>query len=156
MTQCPQAAIEDSWPLICAALVNAGQGSPNSQAAAIATCAIETASTFMPVREAYWLSEDWRRANLRYYPYYGRGFIQLTWDYNYAAAEQALGIHGLKTNPDMAMDPTVAAAVFSWYWASHDIQEPADRWDWTDVRRRVQGGSAGLDRLIQICTALLS
>jgi len=116
--------------------------------------AIETASTFKPVREAYWLSEDWRRANLRYWPWYGRGYIQLTWDYNYAAAEQALGIAGLKTTPDMVMEPTVAAAVFAWYWGGRDIQNMADRQDWAAVRKAVQGGSAGLDRLIQIVTAL--
>jgi hypothetical protein len=34
----------------------------------LATAFWETARTMHPVREAYWLSESWRRSNLRYYP----------------------------------------------------------------------------------------
>jgi peptidoglycan hydrolase-like protein with peptidoglycan-binding domain len=37
----------------------------------IATAQWETANTFKPVKEAYWLSEGWRRKNLRYFPFYG-------------------------------------------------------------------------------------
>ena len=33
---------------------------------ALATASHETAHTMQPVREAFWLSENWRRANLRY------------------------------------------------------------------------------------------
>jgi hypothetical protein len=45
----------------------------------LATTQWETAQTFKPVREAFWKDEEWRRVNLaRYYPYYGRGFVQLT------------------------------------------------------------------------------
>ena len=49
----------------------------------LATADWETNHTLDPVREAYWLSEDWRQRNLRYYPYYGRGLVQLTWEDNY-------------------------------------------------------------------------
>ena len=51
----------------------------NSNGDVLATVEWETNKTFQPVREAYWLNEDWRRAHLKYYPYYGRGFVQLTW-----------------------------------------------------------------------------
>ncbi len=76
----------------------------------LATTQWETAQTFKPVKEAYWLSEDWRRNNLRYYPYYGRGFVQLTWDYNYKAYSQILNID-LVNNWDLALDPNVALFV---------------------------------------------
>jgi predicted chitinase len=49
----------------------------------LATVQHETNGTFEPVREAYWLSEKWRKRNLKYYPYYGRGLVQLTWKKNY-------------------------------------------------------------------------
>ena len=49
----------------------------------LATAYHETAHTMKPVREAFWLSEGWRRDNLRYYPWYGRGYAQLTWRRNY-------------------------------------------------------------------------
>lgn len=70
----------------------------------------ETAHTMQPVKEAYWLSEDWRKKNLRYYPWYGRGYVQLTWEDNYKKAGQKLGID-LTTNADVALDPEVAKKV---------------------------------------------
>lgn len=48
-----------------------------------ATVFHETAHTFEPVREAFNKSEDWRKANLRYWPHYGRGYVQITWKRNY-------------------------------------------------------------------------
>lgn len=48
-----------------------------------ATVFHETAHTFAPVKEAFNRSEEWRKLNLRYYPYYGRGYVQLTWRVNY-------------------------------------------------------------------------
>jgi hypothetical protein len=42
--------------------------------------------------------------------YYGRGYVQLTWYFNYAKAEKELG-YGLVHNPDLAMRPDIAAAV---------------------------------------------
>jgi hypothetical protein len=74
----------------------------------LATVQHETNDTFKPVREAYWLSEEWRRRNLtRYYPYYGRGYVQLTWDFNYKQYGDILGIN-LLDNPDRVMDPNIA------------------------------------------------
>lgn len=76
----------------------------------LATAAWETAHTMKPVREAYWLSEDWRRRNLRYYPWYGRGFVQLTWQDNYIRAGQELNLD-LTSNPDVVMDPDISAEI---------------------------------------------
>jgi hypothetical protein len=59
---------------------------------ALATACHETAYTMQPVREAFWLSEAWRRTHLRYYPYYGRGYVQLTWEDNYKRADLELGL----------------------------------------------------------------
>jgi len=73
------------------------------QAYVIATVRWETAGTFKPVREAYWKSESWRKANLRYYPYYGRGYVQVTWKTNYQKYAEVLGID-LVNNPDLALD----------------------------------------------------
>lgn len=81
----------------------------------LATADIETAHTFQPVREAYWLSEDWRKKNLRYYPHYGRGYVQITWLKNYqwldkAAAEADLTEPGeILADLDLAMRPDIAA-----------------------------------------------
>jgi putative chitinase len=78
----------------------------------LATAFRETNKTMQPVREAYWLSEDWRRANLRYYPWYGRGFVQLTWEKNYQRADDELELGGkLVANADLALEPDIAARI---------------------------------------------
>ena len=69
-----------------------------------ATVYHETNTTWLPVIEAYWKSDDWRRRNLtRYYPYFGRGFVQLTWLYNYRKFTKLLGLP-LDKNPELACD----------------------------------------------------
>lgn|SRR5215217_2593879 len=93
------AAKAASWPLAFTAY-------------ALATACHETAYTMQPVREAFWLSENWRRANLRYYPFYGRGYVQLTWKNNYDRADRELALSGsLLGNLDLAMDPGIAAKI---------------------------------------------
>ena len=79
----------------------------NQWAYVFATTFHETSYTFLPVREAFWLSETWRKKNLRYYPYYGRGFVQITWDFNYKHYSKILNEDLLK-NPDLAMIPKYA------------------------------------------------
>ncbi|OEU52176.1 MAG: carboxypeptidase [Desulfuromonadales bacterium C00003096] len=76
----------------------------------LATTQWETNQTFEPVREAYWLSENWRKNNLRYYPFYGRGFVQLTWKNNYEKYSRILGVD-MASDPDIAMRPNVALFV---------------------------------------------
>ena len=76
----------------------------------LATAYHETAHTMKPVREAFWLSEDWRRANLRYWPWYGRGYVQLTWRRNYEHAGDELDLD-LTTDADVVMQPMVAAKI---------------------------------------------
>lgn len=78
----------------------------------LATDKHETNATMQAVREAYWLSEDWRRTHLRYYPFYGRGLVQLTWKANYATMGTALGVD-LVATPDLALElPTAVQVMF--------------------------------------------
>lgn len=82
---------------------------------ALGTAWLETNNTMQPVAEAYFLgarAEAWRKAHLRYYPWYGRGYVQLTWDYNYKKADKELGLGGtLVAKPDRALEPDIAARV---------------------------------------------
>jgi len=75
------------------------------QAYVLATAEHETNATFEPVREAYWVknAEAWRKTHLAYWPYYGRGYVQLTWEENYDNYGRILGID-LVSNPDLALD----------------------------------------------------
>lgn len=82
----------------------------NQTAYVLATAYWETARTMKPVVEAYWLSESWRKRNLRYYPWYGRGYVQLTWEFNYLRAENKLGIP-FTEGPDLALEPEHAVKI---------------------------------------------
>lgn len=79
----------------------------------LATVEHETAGTYEPVREAYYLGEpkaEAYRKTLRYYPWYGRGFVQLTWEENYRKLGEKLGVD-LLTDPDVVMEPGLSAKV---------------------------------------------
>lgn len=73
----------------------------------LATAEWETNRTYEPVKEAYWLGETWRKKNLRYYPYYGRGLVQITWEKNYQKFSNILNVDLVK-NPDLALDFDIA------------------------------------------------
>lgn len=79
----------------------------------LATVEHETAGTFQPVCEAYYLGEpnaESFRETLDYYPYYGRGYVQLTWESNYKAYQDVIAVR-LVDKPDMALEPNVALFV---------------------------------------------
>lgn len=99
-------------------ILDAAAGAPLShQAYMLATVWHESNKTMEPVREAYWLSEAWRKKHLRYWPWYGRGDVQLTWEYNYKKADAACASVGLckpgeiLANPDKVMDPKISAFI---------------------------------------------
>ena len=84
----------------------------NQLAYLLATALWETAHTMKPVKEAFWLSEAWRKKNLRYYPWYGRGYVQLTWEENYKKAQNILKLGDqLTKNPEKVMEPEVSADI---------------------------------------------
>jgi hypothetical protein len=98
------------------ALLEAMAGWPITWVAyGLATAWHETGKKMQPVREAHWLSESWREQNLRYWPHYGRGYVQITWPKNYEWLDGASAAAGL-TKPgdiladlDLAMRPDIAA-----------------------------------------------
>jgi len=51
--------------------------------------------------------------------YHGRGYIQLSWDYNYRDCANALGDPAIFTNPDKVMnDQTTNWRTVQWFWTS--------------------------------------
>lgn len=48
--------------------------------------------------------------------YYGRGPLQLTWNYNYQAAGQAIGFDGINNPSIVAQDPTTSFETALWFW----------------------------------------
>lgn len=128
-----------------------GIGLDTQIAYVLATVEWETNHTFKPVREAYWLSEKWRRKNLRYYPYYGRGFVQLTWKRNYKRYSKILGAD-LVGNPDLALEANVALFVLvhgfrSGVFTGRKITDyiGKGRSDFVNARRCINGVDHALD-----------
>jgi hypothetical protein len=78
----------------------------------------ECGDTYEPVEEAFYLGgrvrdlDAWRRRNLRYSPWHGRGYVQLTWRANYVKAERLLDI-SLTADPTLAMVPANAYQIMS-------------------------------------------
>ncbi|MCK5934508.1 MAG: hypothetical protein KAG89_20335 [Fulvimarina manganoxydans] len=121
----------------------------------LATVFWETGRTMQPVREAFHLGSraDAYRKRLRYYPWYGRGDIQLTWEGNYRKAGDAIGVD-LIANPDAALDPENAVKIAfegmeqGWFTGKEleDYLDGVDEDDQEDLRefasaRRVVNGT---------------
>lgn len=77
--------------------------------------------------------------------YYGRGYVQLTWDYNYKKAGDALSIK-LYDNPDLALHEPIAAKIlvmgmvqgwFTKYKISDFFNEETT--DWVNARKIING-----------------
>jgi hypothetical protein len=86
-------------------------------------------------------------AQMRYWPsgYYGRGYIQLTWQKNYEAAGKALGID-LAGSPALALEPAIAAKVAAWFFKANGIHKHCLGGDWEAARRAVAGSAYHKDR----------
>jgi predicted chitinase len=90
-----------------------GIGLKSQIAYVLATVDHETNHTFKPVTEAYWLRDPdayLRTHHADYYPYYGRGYVQLTWEKNYATYGKILD-QDLVGHPELALDPEIALFV---------------------------------------------
>lgn len=73
----------------------------------LATTFHETAYTMQPIKE---MGGDRYLKSKKYYPWYGRGYVQLTWKTNYVKAGKKLGLD-LITNPDVVMQPNIAVQI---------------------------------------------
>ena len=158
---CSPRSVARYWPGVRAALIEHGIISPAGIIAAIATLRVE-APTFEPIDEyggpEYWARYEGRRDLGNTEPgdgirYHGRGFIQLTGRANYRGYAAKLGVP-LEDNPDLALDPEVSARVFARYFSDRDVHLAADAGDWTAVRRKVNGGTNGLDHLLRLVDRL--
>lgn len=79
----------------------------------LATAFWETARSMEPVEEGFYLGPERaarHQKTLRYYPFYGRGYVQLTWDYNYRTQGDRVGVD-LVSNPERALEPEIARDV---------------------------------------------
>lgn len=158
----PLENVAANWPLIQAAIEKQGIDSIPCRIAAIATVAVET-GTFTPVKErggpAYFTKQYEGRADLgNTQPgdgalFRGRGYIQITGRANYTNYGHAIGVD-LAANPDLALDPAIAAHVLALYFRQRNIFRLAEVARWESVRRRVNGGLNNWARFLEYVTSL--
>lgn len=106
----------------------------------LATTFHETARTMQPIREFG------RGKGMRYgTTYYGRGFVQLTWEANYRKASAVVGVD-LVAHPDRALELPIAATIMfdgmikGWF-TGHKLADYIDgaKCDYVQARRIVNG-----------------
>jgi predicted chitinase len=151
---CPPANVTAHWTAIQQALQECGLTDKQSTIAVLATIGTEVPA-FLPINEyggdAYFTKMYEGRKDLGNTKpgdgarYHGRGFIQLTGRANYRAYGQKLGVP-LEDNPDLALDPAVAARILATYFRDRKIGSLAQKGDWQGVRRAVNRGLNGWDR----------
>ncbi|KAG2329014.1 hypothetical protein Bca52824_000194 [Brassica carinata] len=79
---------------------------------------------FCYIEEINGPSRDYCDENATQYPcnpnkgYYGRGPIQLSWNFNYGPAGTAIGFDGLNAPETVATDPVISFKTALWYWTN--------------------------------------
>lgn len=87
----------------------------------IGQCSIES-------RCGSWITERGSEEYLKskeYYPYYGAGYIQLTWESNYRDFAQAMGDENIMNGPQYVVD-NYAWEAAGWFWSKNNMNEMID------------------------------
>ena len=160
----PLAKVTANWPLVEGALDTAGIYSPLCAVAAIATISVET-GRFSPTKErggpAYLANLYEKRADLGNdqpgdgAKFQGRGFIPIIGRRDYEHFGMEIG-EDLAGNPDLALDPAIAAAILAVYFKDRDVRASADQQNWEMVRRRVNAALTEWPRFIDMVTRLVA
>lgn len=133
----------DGMNAIASAFDRDGDGNPRHLAYILATAKLETDSTMQPLREyGRGKGKPYGKKDATGQAPYGRGLVQLTWDYNYRKADEELGLGGaLVKNYDLALDLDLSARIIvrgmieGWF----TTRKLADYPDFKNMRRVVNG-----------------
>jgi len=86
--------------------------------------------------------------------YRGRGLIQCTGKDLYKTLSDALNIN-LIDDPDMLLEMPYASMSAGWFWNKKSLNDLADKKDYKEITKRINGGFNGLDdRIAKINKAL--
>lgn len=159
----PPANVERHWPLIAEALAALKILDPTVEVAAIASIG-SAGYLFAPEREvgseAYFRRRyDFKRSlgNLESGDgarYCGRGFVPLLGRSEYARFGKLVGID-LLDQPDLALEPEVAARILAYDFMLKGVPKAAAEEDWVKVRKLVHGDLSGWKRFNGILIPLL-
>jgi putative chitinase len=160
----PLTNVAKHWPLVESALDVEGIYSPYCAIAAIATISVE-AKWFCPMKKnaaPSWLTGLYEnRQDLgNVQPgdgvkFLGRGFIPIVGRRSYTYYGRQIGAD-LADNPDLALNPAIAAAIFALYFKDRGVRGVADQQNWTMVRLRVHSDLSEWKRFFGMVLALLA
>ncbi|MFC4068178.1 glycoside hydrolase family 19 protein [Actinoplanes subglobosus] len=140
------AAVTDGLPSLNAAMRRGNINSPARIAAFLSTLKAESGIQYNR------LEVGCTAKSKSYYPYCGRGYIQLTLKGNYAAAGKYFQ-RDFVNNREETRSATYSAEIARWFWTvTHDLNTPADRLDMGRVTRAVNGTKAPAATLKARCT----
>lgn len=74
----------------------------------------------------------------------GMGLKQLTGRDNHTRCGKALGVD-LAANPELLLEPEIAARSAGWFWADNKLSTWADKGDIEGLTRKVNGGLIGIE-----------
>lgn len=158
----PRRLLEANLPGVIEALRTAGILTPTGFAVAMGTIRAEVGQ-FRPISEypSRWNTGQDGRAFSKYWhnktirkslgntsleaaiKYKGRGYIQLTGENNYKAAQGRFGID-FPGNPELANDPAHAASILAWFLERSSAINHAEAGSMKRSRAAVNGGSHGI------------
>lgn len=115
----------------------------------LATTIWETAYTVQPIKEGG--GEAYLKSK-KYWPWYGRGYVQLTWEKNYKFVGDKIGVD-LISDPELALNPKVAVKILfdgmleGWftgkklsdYLDGHQEADTDDAKEFENARRIING-----------------
>lgn len=159
----PRANVEAHWPLVVEALTALKILDPTMEVAAIASIGSES-YVFAPEKEpgsdAYFRRMyEFDRSLGNVEPgdgpkYCGRGFVPLVGRSGYTRFGKLVGAD-LVGQPDLALDPAVAARILAYDFMLKGVPKAAAEDDWVKVRRLVHGDLSGWKRFNGILIPLL-
>lgn len=112
-------------------------------------CELLLLADFCYIEEINGASRDYCDESNRQYPcnpnkrYYGRGPIQITWNYNYGPAGQSIGFDGLNSPETVANDPVISFGTAFWFWMKNVHQRIISGQGFGSTIRAVNGGECG-------------
>jgi hypothetical protein len=159
----PLANVEANWPMVVEALTALKVLDPAVEIAAIASIGSES-YVFAPEKEAgtdayFRRMYEFDRSLGNLEPgdgpkYCGRGFVPLLGRSEYARFGKLVGAD-LVDQPDLALDPAVAARILAYAFMLKGVPKAAAEDDWVKVRRLVHGDLSGWKRFNGILIPLL-
>ncbi|KAF8006198.1 hypothetical protein BT93_K0486 [Corymbia citriodora subsp. variegata] len=72
--------------------------------------------------------------------YFGRGPLQITWNYNYGRAGKSIGFDGLNSPETVSKNPIIAFKTALWFWKTNNLQSKLSAQGFGATIRAINGG----------------